>query len=317
MAPRLHPIPPVIKSDFLKVGGAHSIYWETRGNPKGIPVLFLHGGPGSGCSENHFRFFKPSAYHLISFDQRGAGRSLPLGDIADNTTADLISDIERLRELFGIASWCVFGGSWGSTLGLAYAEAFPKRVSALVLRGVWLCRSSDIHWWLHDMGKIFPEEGVRFVDFIPENERANLLAAYYSRLNDPDPSVHLPAARAWKSYESNCTQIAYSPANRKDLPENPATRAKARIEAHYLVHRAFLSDGQLLDNANAIAHIPTFAVHGRYDIVCPIDNALALQKALPEMRLHVSPASGHSALEPENADALASIMDDLISTLST
>ena len=283
---------------WLDVGPVHQIYWEQCGNPNGVPVIFLHGGPGAGAGPMHRRFFDPSFYRIIIFDQRGAGRSRPLGETRENTTPLLIEDMERLRRQFGVERWLVFGGSWGSTLAIAYAETHPERCLGLILRGIFLCRPSEIEWFLYGLRAIFPEAWRRFAHFIPANERNDLLRAYHARLMDPDPAVHLPAARLWGSYEGACSTLLPNPDTVAHFSSDPVALGLARIEAHYFTHNIFLPDNSLLDNVRRIAHIPGIIVQGRYDGVCPIVTADDLHRAWPEAEYVVVPDAGHSAFEP-------------------
>jgi proline iminopeptidase len=274
------------------------MYWEECGNPAGIPVVFLHGGPGAGSAPNHRRFFDPAAYRIVVFDQRGAGRSTPLGEIADNTTPHLVADIECLREHLGIARWLVFGGSWGSTLALAYGQAHPDRCLGFVLRGIFLCRRSEIDWFLYGLRTLFPEAWEAFVAPIPRAERGDLLAAYYRRLVDPDPAVHMPAAHAWSIYEGSCSTLLPSAETVSYFAGDVVALGLARIEAHYFTHDIFLPENALLDDVGRIRHLPCTIVQGRYDAVCPIVTADDLRRAWPEARYVVVPDAGHSAWEP-------------------
>jgi proline iminopeptidase len=282
----------------LDLDGRHVMYWEVSGNPEGRPVVFLHGGPGAGAGPDHRRFFDPRHYRIVVFDQRGAGRSTPLGELTDNTTQHLIADMERLRDHLGIMRWHVFGGSWGSTLALAYAQAHPARVGALVLRGIFLGGRHEIDWFLHGMGRIFPEHWRNFVAAIPPGERKDLMAAYEKRLSDPDPKVHLPAARAWSVYEGSCSTLLPSPQTVAAFGEERHALGLSRIEAHYFKHGVFLEDGALLKGVAQIRNIPATIIQGRYDIVCPIATADALHQAWPEADYLVVPDAGHSAMEP-------------------
>jgi proline iminopeptidase len=292
--PRIEPY----ETGRLAPDDRHSVYWEQSGNPQGQPVVFLHGGPGAGASPDHRRFFDPKHYRIVIFDQRGAGRSTPLGELADNTTPHLIADMERLREHLGIARWQVFGGSWGSTLALAYAQTHPERVTSLVLRGIFLCRPQEIDWFLHGMGTFFPETWRNFVEHLPQAERGDLLASYFRRLTDPDPAVHLPAARAWSIYEGACSTLLPSPETVAAFGEDRMALGLARIEAHYFTHDIFLPENSLLDGVGRQAGIPSVIVQGRYDMVCPIATADELHAAWPEADYQVVPDAGHSALEP-------------------
>jgi proline iminopeptidase len=276
----------------------HALYWEQSGRPDGQPVVFLHGGPGAGASPEHRRFFDPAHYRIVVFDQRGAGRSTPLGELSANTTAHLIADIEVLRERLAIERWLVFGGSWGSTLAIAYAEAHPERVTGLVLRGIFLCRKQEIDWFLYGMRWIFPEIWRRFAEGVPEAERDDLLSAYHRRLVDPDPEVHMPAARAWSTYEGACSTLRPSPETVAAFGEDTMALGLARIEAHYFKNGIFLEDGALLDNVERMRRIPGTIVQGRYDVVCPIATADEFARAWPEADYVVVPDAGHSAMEP-------------------
>lgn len=292
--------PPIFPSrtGMLDLDGGHRMYWEISGKPDGQPVVFLHGGPGAGASADHRRFFDPMHYCIVVFDQRGCGRSEPFGETAANTTQHLIADIETLRTHLEFESWTVFGGSWGSTLALAYAQAHPDRIDALILRGIFLCRDHEIDWFLHGMGTLFPEAWERFAGFIPDSERSDLLAAYHRRLMDPDPKVHLPAARAWSTYEGACSTLLPSPETVAAFGEDQMALGLARMEVHYFANHVFLRENQLLDEIAAIRDIPGAIVQGRYDIVCPIANAYELHKAWPRAHFTVVPDAGHSAMEP-------------------
>jgi proline iminopeptidase len=276
----------------------HRMYWEVSGNPEGIPVVFLHGGPGAGATAGHRRFFDPAAYRIVIFDQRGAGRSEPLGELADNTTPKLIADMEKLREHLRIERWLVFGGSWGSTLALAYAEHHPQRCAGLILRGIFLCRKSEIDWFLYGLKNIFPEPWHDFAGFLPEAERGDILSAYYQRLTDPDPAVYLPAARTWSLYEGSCSTLLPSPETEAHFGGEVVALGLARIEAHYFKHDIFLPENFLLDNVERIRKIPAVIVQGRYDSVCPIVSADDLHRAWPEAEYIIIPDAGHSAWEP-------------------
>lgn len=295
----------------LALDGLHEMYWETCGNPQGVPILFLHGGPGAGASPAHRRFFDPAFYRIVIFDQRGAGRSGPLGCVKDNTTQHLISDIERLRVRLEIDHWIVFGGSWGSTLALAYAQTHPQRCLALILRGIFLSRSEEIEWFLYGLRRFFPEAWQQFAALIPEAEREDLLTAYSLRLNHSDPAVHLPAARRWSAYESACSTLLPSPSTIQHLSDDRLALGLARIEAHYFCNRGFLSDNELLANAGKLSAIPGTIVHGRYDMVCPLEAAEALHREWPEANYLVVPDAGHSAWEPGISAQLVATMERL------
>jgi proline iminopeptidase len=286
------------RSGRLKLDSLHTMYWEESGNPRGAPVVFLHGGPGGGSAPDHRRFYDPAFYRIIVYDQRGAGQSTPLGELTDNTTPHLIADLERLRAHLGVERWLLFGGSWGSTLALAYAEAHPDRVQGLVLRGIFLCRPLEIQWFLYEMRFIFPEAWRAFSGFLPQAERGDLLTHYYRRLTDPDPAVHMPAAHAWSRYEGSCSTLLPDPELVAHFDEDAVALAIARIEAHYFVHHIFLPDNALLAGIERIRHLPCVVVQGRYDAVCPILSADELHLAWPEARYVIVGDAGHSAREP-------------------
>jgi proline iminopeptidase len=280
------------------VDAHHTIYWEQSGNPHGVPILFLHGGPGAGATPTHRRFFDPAFYRIVVCDQRGAGRSLPLGSLENNTLAYLIDDLERLRRHLGIDRWAVFGGSWGSTLALAYAEAHPESCRGLVLRGIFLCRQYEIDWFLYGMRTVFPEAWRAFSGFIPESERGDLLGAYYRRLIDPDPALHMPAARAWSTYEGACSTLLPSPDTVAAFGEDRMALGLARIEAHYFRYEVIGPEHDLVTHVGKIRHLPAAIVQGRYDMVCPIIGADGLARAWPEADYVIVPDAGHSAMEP-------------------
>ncbi|HEY4161741.1 MAG TPA: prolyl aminopeptidase [Dongiaceae bacterium] len=294
---------------MLSLDGVHQMYYEQSGNRAGVPVVFLHGGPGAGANATHRRFFDPKHYRIVVFDQRGSGRSRPLGEIRDNTTPLLVADIERLRQHLGIDAWFVFGGSWGSTLALAYAEFHPEKVRGLALRGIFLCRKSEIDWFLYGLKELAPEAWRAFSSFIPEAERSDLLTAYHSRLMDPDPAVHMPAARAWSVYEGSCSTLLPSPETVRAFSADVLALGLARMEAHYFMNDIFLPENYLLANVDRIRKLPTVIVQGRYDLVCPIRTADELHRAWPEATYQVVPDAGHSAMEPGIRAALVSAMD--------
>jgi proline iminopeptidase len=294
---------------WLDTPSVHRIYWETSGNPAGIPVVFIHGGPGSGTSPLQRRFFDPARYRIVLFDQRGSGQSTPHGELDGNTTPDLIDDMEKLRETLGIDRWLVFGGSWGSTLALAYGEAHPERCLGFVLRGIFLCRSSEIDWFLHGIRAFFPEAQRELAEFIPADERDDLLAAYHRRLIDPDPQVHLPAARVWAEFEASCSTLLPNPPLVAAFCSDRTALSLARIEAHYFVNDIFLPDNSLLDQLPRIRHLPCTIVQGRYDAVCPIISADELARAWPEARYVIVDDAGHSAFEPGISQALVAATD--------
>ena len=296
---------------MLPLDEVNTMYFEQSGNPNGVPVLFLHGGPGAGASASHRQFFDPTFYRIIIFDQRGAGRSTPLGELRDNTTPHLIADIETLRQHMGIDRWIVFGGSWGSTLALAYAEHHPARTTALVLRGIFLCRQSEIDWFLYGIKNLFPEAWHQFANHLPAHQRGNILDAYYDILTNPDPALHMPAARVWSIYEGSCSTLLPNPAVVANFGSDRVALGLSRTEAHYFRHHMFLGDNFLLNNIGKIRHIPTTIVQGRYDAVCPIVSADDLARAFPEAEYHIIADAGHSAFEPGIRGKLIETMEQL------
>ena len=297
------------QTGFLPLPDGHTMYWEQVGNPRGVAVLFLHGGPGAGAGIIHRRFFDPAFWRVVIFDQRGAGRSRPLGRLEANTTPHLVEDIETLRRYLGVEKFLLFGGSWGSTLALAYAQAHPDRVAGCVLRGIFLGRQAEVDWFMQGAAAIFPEAHAAFTSFLPEPERADLLANYLRRLNDPDPAIHLPAARAWSVYEGSCSTLLPSPEMVASFAQDRTALGLARIEAHYFVNDLFLPPGGLLAHMHRIAAIPADIVQGRYDMVCPPTSALDLAAAWPAARLTIIPDAGHSALEPGIRRALITAVE--------
>jgi len=293
----------------LPVDCLHELYWEESGRRDGKPILFLHGGPGAGAASIHRRFFDPRAYRIVIFDQRGAGRSTPLGETRENTTPHLIGDIERLRELLEIDRWHVFGGSWGSTLALAYAQAFPARVSGLILRGIFLSRRKEIEWFLYGMRQFFPEAWEAFAGQLPEEERGDLLKGYLKRLLHDDPAVHRPAARAWSVYEGSCSTLLSSPDTVAAFGRDNTAIGLARLEAHYFANDGFLEEEALLRGVGRIRRIPGMIIQGRYDNVCPPASAWELAQAWPEAGFEMIAEAGHSALEPAVCRALIQVTE--------
>jgi proline iminopeptidase len=289
----------------LPVSAGHRLYVEECGRRDGIPVVFVHGGPGAGCEPWHRRFFNPEVYRIILFDQRGCGRSVPHAELDGNDTASLVADMEAIRELLGIERWVVFGGSWGSTLGLVYAETHPECVLGLILRGIFLCRPRDIHWFYQEGASfLLPERWQDFLAPIPERERGDLVSAYYRRLTGRDEVARMAAAKAWSLWEAHASTLLPKAAV-VDHFGNPHTALSlARIECHYFMHDSFLQQDQILDNVHRLRDIPGVIVHGRYDVVCPVEQAWLLQRAWPGAELRVVPDAGHSALEPGIVDAL-------------
>lgn len=305
----LYPPMEPYRTGMLPVDDVHTLYWEECGNPKGVPVLFLHGGPGAGLSPKHRQFFDPAYYRIVLFDQRGAGKSSPVGEYRNNTTQLLIEDIERLRRLLDITQWLVFGGSWGSTLALAYGEAHPQCCSGFVLRGIFLCTRPEIDWFLNGIQWFFPQEHARFVALIPEAERGDLLQAYSKRLFSDNPAENLLAARAWSHYEGSCLYLLPHPELADQFDSEAVALGVGRLEAHYFRHDAFLTQDQLLRNVDRIRHLPAVIIQGRYDVVCPPQSAWALHQAWPSATFQVIEGAGHAAFEPGIASALVAATD--------
>jgi proline iminopeptidase len=301
-ADRLTLLPPIepYRQGMLRVTGGHEIYYEESGNPHGKPALLVHGGPGGGSNPTMRRFHDPAVYRIVLFDQRGCGRSLPNASLQDNTTWDLVADMERLREHLGISRWQLFGGSWGSTLALAYAEKHPERVLELVLRGIFTLRRSELEWFYQAGAHwIFPETFEPYRDHIPEAERGDMIAAYYRRLTDPDERVQLAAARLWSMWEGSALSLFPDPERVRQFGADAYARAFARIECHYFVNRGFFdADDQLIRDAGRVRGIPGVLVHGRYDICTPVKIAFDLKRVWPEAELRVVPDAGHTMTEP-------------------
>ena len=289
----------------LKVSDLHTLWIEECGNPNGMPVVFLHGGPGAACEEFQRRFFDPQHYRIILFDQRGCGRSTPHAELRDNTTQDLVADIERIRNYLNIEKWLVFGGSWGSTLALAYAQAHSNCVTGLILRGIFLCRPRDIQWFYQDGASyIYPNHWQNYIQVIPKEEHNDLVSAYYKRLTSNDKDTQLEAARAWSIWEGSTSTLIPKPAVVNHFANDHIALSLARIECHYFVNNTFLRKNQLLEDADKLTGIPGVIVHGRYDVVCPIEQAYELHQAWPDAEFVIASKSGHSATEPEIVDAL-------------
>jgi proline iminopeptidase len=300
MTTRRDIFPPIepYQTGRLRLDNRHTMYWEQSGNPRGVPALFLHGGPGAGATAVHRRFFDPDYWRVVIYDQRGAGRSTPLGETRDNSPAHLVADIERLRIELGVEKWLVFGGSWGSTLALDYAETHPGRCAGLVLRGIFLCRAEEIDWFLYGVRRVFPEAWRSFVEFLPGGERGDILNAYHRRLLDPDPAIHMPAARAWGTYEGACSTLLPNPETVTAFGEERLALGLARIEAHFFRNFLFVGERDLIARVRQIRHLPGIIVQGRYDMVCPIGSADELARAWPEVEYVIVPDAGHSAMEP-------------------
>ncbi len=304
--------PPVEPHDtgMLDLDGRHRMYFEVSGNPNGVPVVFLHGGPGAGTHSHHRRYFDPRHYRIVLFDQRGSGRSEPFGDLVDNTTPHLVADMEKLRAHLGIDRWMLFGGSWGSTLALAYGESHPDRVIAMVLRGIFLGRLFEVDWFLRGMRGFFPEAWSRFAGFLPPDERGDLLASYHRRLIDANPETHMPAARVWSAYEGACSTLRHDPDVEAEFGASRLALGLARIEAHYFVNNLFLAENQLVDQLGMLSGIPVTVVQGRYDVICPIRSADELVRNWPGepdsngLEYRVIADAGHAASEPGTRAAL-------------
>ena len=301
--PLFAPIEPY-RNGHIAVDDLHTLYWEECGNPEGEPVLFLHGGPGGGLSPRHRRFFDPRHYRIVLFDQRGAGQSTPHGEVRANTTQLLVDDIERLRAMLDIERWLVFGGSWGSTLALAYGQAHPERCAGFILRGIFLCTQAEIDWFMVGMGQFFPEAHAAFAAEVGEDERGDLLRAYARRLFGDDDNARRRAARAWSIYEGRCAFLRPDPAAVADVGSDAVSMGIGRLEAHYFLNAGFLEEGELLRKMDRIAHLPAVIVQGRYDMVCPPVSAWQLHAAWPGSKLMMIDDAGHAATEPGTAAAL-------------
>jgi proline iminopeptidase len=309
-APQLFPPITPYRSGYLAVDPLHTLYWEECGNPEGEAVVFLHGGPGGGISPRHRQFFDPSHYRIVLFDQRGAGQSMPHGEVRDNSTGLLVDDIERLREMLGISSWLVFGGSWGSTLALAYGQRYPQRCAGFILRGIFLCTQPEIDWFMYGMGQFFPEAYAAFTAEVPREEGEGLLQAYARQLFGADQAVALRAARSWSAYEGRCAFLHPNDEAVAELAADSHSLSIGRLEAHYFLHAGFLGDGELLANIGRISHLPALIVQGRYDMICPPAAAYQLHQAWPASRLVMVPDAGHSASEPGNTAALVAATEE-------
>lgn len=309
----LYPPPEPYRTGYLRVSDVHEIYYEESGNPRGKPAVFVHGGPGGGTDAKMRGFFDPKKYRIILFDQRGCGNSRPHASLVDNTTWHLVEDMDRLREELGVEKWLVFGGSWGSTLALAYAEAHPERVTELVLRGIFLLRRWEIEWFYQNPGgaaALYPDLWERYVEPIPQAERADMIGAYYKRLTSGDAEVLGKAAQAWSIWEGATSFLRLNPDYLAKFQEDEYAAAFARIECHYFINKGFFqTDNQLIEGIGGIRHIPTVIVQGRYDVVCPMKSAWDLHRAWPEADLRIVPDAGHSAFEAGNIHELISATD--------
>jgi len=301
----------------LRVDDIHTLYIEECGIRDGIPVVFVHGGPGAGCSTQDRRFFNPEKYRIILFDQRGAGRSQPHAELENNTTQHLVADMETIRQYLNVDRWIVFGGSWGSTLGLLYAQAYPENVLGMILRGIFLCRDRDLEWFYQSgADRIFPDYWADFVAPLSEDERKNVMQAYYKRLTNANEIAKMAAAKAWSVWEGRCATLRPNPEVVSAFSEPHVALALARIEAHFFVNSAFIEQNQILENIGRLKSIPGIIIHGRYDMVCPLDNALALYRNWEEAELQIIRDAGHSAREPSIVDALIKATDEMVRRLS-
>lgn len=299
----------------LKVDDTHSIFIEECGEPSGIPILFLHGGPGAGCNADQRRFFDPTRYRIILFDQRGCGRSTPHISLVNNTTTDLVKDIEKIRNYLKISRWMLFGGSWGATLALLYAQQHPNNVAAMILRGVFLGRKSELDWLYKEGGvsKFFPEHWEKFLAHVPADRRGNMIKAYHELLNGSDELMRMAVAKSWGLWEAECSTLEVNPDNEKLFTNPHFALGIAAIETHYFINNLFIEENEILNNMKKIAHIPGVIIHGRYDMVCPLDNSYALSQVWPEAKLEIIRHAGHAASEPAIACALVHATNELAS----
>ena len=295
------------------VSELHTLYVEECGTSDGVPIVFLHGGPGGACEPGHRRFFDPEAYRIILFDQRGCGKSRPHASLEDNTTWDLVADLEKIREHLGIERWVVFGGSWGSTLALAYAQTHPERVLGLILRGVFLARDKDVHWFFQgEASRIFPEAWAHFVDPIAEEERDDIISAYYQRLTSENELVRMAAAKAWSIWEGSSVTLLPDKNVVEHFSDPHIALSIARLECHYFKHQCFFRPDQLLEDMDKISHLPGFIVHGRYDMVCPIDQAFELKSKWENAQVRVIDDAGHAVTETGISNALVECCNSML-----
>ncbi|NKB33383.1 MAG: prolyl aminopeptidase [Pseudomonadales bacterium] len=306
------------KRQQLRVSEVHELYVDESGDPDGIPILFVHGGPGGACDASSRRFYDPQIFRIITFDQRGCGRSTPHGSLEDNSTEHLISDMEKIREHLAIDKWILFGGSWGSTLSLLYAQSHPQHVAALILRGIFLSRQCDLDWLYKDgANRVFPDYWEDFIRPISENERGDMVSAYYDRLTGEDELARMAAAKAWSAWEGNCSKLRPSAEALSRFTKPHNALALSRIETHFFVNKGFVEENQILKNMNAIKDVPGRIIHGRYDMVCPLNNALALHQQWTNSELHIVRDAGHSASEPGTVDALIRATQDIAKELQS
>jgi proline iminopeptidase len=318
----LYPALQPYRSGKMDVGDGHSLYWEQSGNPDGVPVIFLHGGPGAGCCPSHRRFFDPRHYWITLFDQRGCGRSTPYACIENNTTGHLIDDIEALRTYLKIDNWLVFGGSWGSTLALAYGIEYPEHCRGFVLRGVYLATAAELDWFIHGIANIFPQAHRDLIEFLPENEQSDIIASYHQRLIHPDPKVHMPAAASWSRYEALCSTLLPSSTSHIPPPKRDIVPASgggglaiSRLETHYFINHMFIDENFILNNLNKLSGLLAIIIQGRYDIICPVISADKLARHWPggdsAVSINIIENAGHSAMEPGIRSALVQATDSL------
>ncbi|GAB1255861.1 prolyl aminopeptidase [Aurantivibrio plasticivorans] len=301
----LYPDIKTFDKQMLGVSDLHTLYVEQSGNPDGIPVLFVHGGPGGGAGKQDRCFFDPERYRIIAFDQRGAGHSTPHAELEDNNTQALVSDIEKIRKHLGIERWVLFGGSWGSTLSLLYAQAYPDKVMGLILRGIFLCRQRDLNWFYQDgASHLFPDYWEDYVKPIPEAERGNMIKAYYDRLTGENELAKMATAKSWSVWEGRCSTLRPNHEVVETFADPHRAVALARIEAHYFINNCFIDENQILEHTDKLQGIPGIIVHGRYDAVCPLDNAFKLHKRWHDSQLHIIRDAGHASREPSIVDAL-------------
>jgi len=298
------------RTGFLEVGDGHTLYYEDCGNPKGKPAVFLHGGPGGGCTAGMRRFWNPEVYRIVLFDQRGSGKSTPHAHLVNNTTWDLVNDMEILRAALQVDKWQVFGGSWGSTLALAYCEKHPERVTEIVLRGIFMLRKKEIDWFYqHGASEIYPDRWQDYLAPIPKNERGDMLQAYYQRLTSDDHAIRIEAAKAWSTWEGTTSTLLPNAGVAAVFGADDMAIALARIECHYFINNGFMDDNQLINDIDKIRNIPGVIVQGRYDVVCPAVSAWELSQAWPEADLRIVADAGHSAFEPGNIHELVMATD--------
>ncbi|WP_370980711.1 prolyl aminopeptidase [Agaribacterium sp. ZY112] len=317
MTPLYPEIKPYARHE-LAVDDTHTLYVEQSGNPEGLPIVFLHGGPGAGCGKYDRRFFDPELYQIILFDQRGSGRSKPHAELEGNHTDALVEDCEKIRTFLNIEKWALFGGSWGSTLALLYAQRYPEHVNAMILRGIFLCRERDLTWFYQDgADRIFPDYWQDYLSPIPANERSDMIAAYYQKLTGNNELAKMAAAKAWSLWEGRCATLRPHPDVVSAFSDPHMALSLARIEAHFFINKAFIDAEQILENTSKIADIPGIIIHGRYDCVCPLDNAFELHQRWSNSELHIIRDAGHSALEPSITDALVKATKDIASRLGS